>query len=252
MAGLGGPASLAPSGAPPCSCCRCSFLRAPSRLRVPLVCSCPFFLFFVLCASCVRSSVVSGVACPGPRRFVVAPPPSLFFFCVPLVSVFSLLFFWPWVPSASALCGCPAPPPPLFVPFFVSFCLPAVCWFLLPSSLGLGNVWLPVFFLPRARSLVWCVRCALKLYPPPPRRLLLFFCGVPHLVVSRRRLVRAVLCGLWCFWVFFCAVLCCCAGALLFGVLTWCVVGFVAGHLPLALAAPFLLVSCGALLSRAV
>ena len=48
------------------------------------------------------------------------------------------------------------------------------------------------------------------------------------------------------------AVLWWCAGALLFGVLSCCAVGFVAGCLLLALAAPLPLVSCGALLPRAV
>ena len=48
--------------------------------------------------------------------------------------------------------------------------------------------------------------------------------------------------------VFCCAVLCCCAGALLCGALVCCAVG----RLPLALATPFLLVSLGAPLLRAV
>ena len=59
-----------------------------------------------------------------------------------------------------------------------------------------------------------------------------------------------MLCGLFCVGcglVMCCAVLCWCVGALLFGVLSCCVVGFVAGRLPLALAAPFALVLCGVL-----
>ena len=74
-------------------------------------------------------------------------------------------------------------------------------------------------------------------------------CGVPRLVVWCRGRVWAVLCGSE---FYFRAVLCWCAGALLFGVLSRCVVGFVASGLTLALAARLLLVSCGALLCRAV
>ena len=51
---------------------------------------------------------------------------------------------------------------------------------------------------------------------------------------------------------FFCAVLCWCAGIVLCGVLSCCVVGFVAGGLPSALVPPFCLVLCGPLLCRAV
>ena len=78
------------------------------------------------------------------------------------------------------------------------------------------------------------------------------FCGVSRLVVLSRGLVWAFLSGSRCFAVFFCAVLCWCADVLLCGVLSCCVVCSVAGRLRLALAAPFLLVLCGALLCRAV
>ena len=181
------------------------------------------------------------------------------FFGAPLRSTFRCLRTW--VPRASALCACP--PRPLFflarAPLVSAFGLyPAL------GALGLGALLLPApppasffFFAPAlfggSRPLVplaltcfgwvsfsslmgglWCSVCVVRWClcpPPPPQRLLLVFCGVPRLVLSCRRLVSPFLCGLRCFLVFFCAVLCWCADAWLFGVLSCCVVGFVACRL---------------------
>ena len=182
--------------------------------------------------------------------------------------------FRPWVLWASALCGCP---PALSFVFFSR--APLVAAFpLFPAlgALGLGALWLTAprsfFFLPSppppplfagSRPAVplalappgWvcfsslgcglsCSVCVVRCWcapPTPPGRLHPVFCGVPRLVVRCRGMVWAVFCGSLCCLVFVCAVLCWCAGASLFGVLLCCVVGFVAGCLPLALAVPFLL-----------
>ena len=154
---LGGPASRAHSGAPHRSCCRCGFLSASSGLRVPL-----FFVFFS------------------------APPLSPPFRC-----------FRPWVPWASALCGCP---PPFFFLLAPLLSLvfggprPWVPWALAPfgwasfPSLGLRpcvaprrGLWCRVSLLcPRpphpGSGLVWfrprvpwvLLGCFLVVPPPPP------------------------------------------------------------------------------------
>ena len=184
--------------------------------------------------------------CASQRSGWWLPSPALcLLFCAPLVSAF-LLF------RALGALGLGA----LWLPVLTSsllscfLCAPAVRCFPPLAALGLGSVGLGFFFLPRARPFMWCVSCALVL--PPPGRLLLVFCAVPRLPLWCRGLVWAVLWGLRCFLLSLCAALCWCAGALLFGVLSCCIVGFVACCLVLALAPPFPLVSCGALLCRAV
>ena len=183
------------------------------------------------------------------------PPRPLFFlfFCAPLVSAFPLF------PALTAfnLGALWLPAPPFFVPLLFFSFAPAFCWVPPLAALGLGTIWLGFCFLPRLRPFVWCVRSALVRCPPPPPA------AAPR-VLRRPASCSVVLrtgvgCVVW-FLVFLCAVLCWYAGALpcwfagalLFGVLSCCVVGFVAGRLPWALAAPFLLVSCSALLCRAV
>ena len=191
---------------------------------------------------------VPAPGCPSTRRFVVPPPPFFFFVLRPPGVGFS-------VDSGP---GCPGPRrlasarPPLFCNFFCS-----VGCHLPLGALRLGTVWLGFSLLPSVRPFLWCVRCTPVLSPPPPRRLLLVIYGCPasRCVVSR----SGVDCFVW-LAVVFCAVLCWCAGALLcwcagallFCLLSCCVVYSVAGRIPLELAAPFLLVSCGALLYLAV
>ena len=165
------------------------------------------------------------------------PPSPPFFFSRPLLSLL-LRCFW----SSRFV----AADPPFFVPVFFLFlflfspslfagCHPAVPLTLAPF----GSIFI---FLPGAPPSVWCVGSAL----------LLVSCSVPHLVVWCHSLVWAVLCGSSCFSVVFGAVLCRCAVALLFVVLSFCVVGSFAGRLSLALAAPSLLVSCVHLLCHVV
>ena len=188
--------------------CASLFLLLFGFLSAPSGLCVPLLLFF-LCPNVLRLSVVSGPGCPGPRCFVAACPP--------------------------LLCS-----------------LPAVRLFLPLSAPCLGKVWLGFVFLPPLRPFVWCVRFALVLCRRPPprplRQLLLVFCAVTRLVEWLRGQVWAVLCGMRCFPMLCCALLCWYAGALLFVVLSCCVVGFVSGRLPLALTALFPLLLCSALL----
>ena len=94
------------------------FLLGPSGLLVPLL----LLLFFFCCPPLVsgRLSGISGTRCPGPRRFVVTPPPSLFFQAL-LVSAFPL-FSGPRCPGPRRFVA--APPPLLLLLFF--FCASAV------------------------------------------------------------------------------------------------------------------------------
>ena len=189
-------ASGARYGAPHHSCC------------VPLVCVCPFFFFWH--PPYAPSSRFSDPGWPGPGRFLVAPLPPVCFFLSP-VPPFSLLCgcFRPWVPWASALCGFPASPL-LFVPPF--FCPAAFRRFQPLGALGLGPVGLGFFFLPRVRPFVWCVRCALVLFPPPPGGCSWCF-AVSPVVLCR----ASVLCGVFCVarrvvlcLAVWCAVVLCC------------------------------------------
>ena len=125
-----------------------------------------------------------------------------------------------------------------------------VSWVLAPAArFPLSSCFCLVFSVPLALAPVWLgfiFPPRLVLLPPPP-----------HPAVATGGLRCPVSCSvvLWlgvgcCVRraVFCCAVLCCCAGALLCGALVFCTVG----RLPLALATPFVLVSLGAPLLRAV
>ena len=164
------------------------------------------------------------------------PPPAAFFSSAQAWRL-SFGFFRPWVPWASALCGCPPVFPPFYFPPPFSLlsgcfrplvpCASALCGclppffvsfpFFVPLSGGSCPL-VPLALAPPgwvsfssfacgqfcgARVVRWC--CA----PPPPWRLLLMFCGVPRPAVWCRGLVWAVLCGSRVFWHFSVP---CCAG----------------------------------------
>ena len=237
------------------------------------------------CARVVRHSLFLFHGCRRPaahgpllacvrRRLLLCPPPPLH-----PTPPFRLLSpappFASWCPAPAGTC----PPPPgvcpsrLVVsssaftlvacvpcgwPFVgVSFCPPPPSCFLgvgpcrsfslvlrlLPCffrAFGLGTCLVGLLFPPSAR--------AGAAPPPPPRRLLLVACGAPRLVLWCCGWVWAVVCGARCFaapccvavrvpcWVVLCCALVCCA----------------VGRLLLVLATPFLLVSPGAPLRRAV
>ena len=182
----------------------------------------PRCFFFVPSASfppplsrplCLRLFVPPGPGCLGPWRSSFGPtpppphPPSFFvrpfFFPGPLRA--SLVAFLPLSPALGALgLGALSPPAPTalflsFLFFFLLFCVPSFPWFRALLVLLACGVWV-VFW-----------GCA-----PPPERLLVFCC-VWCLVVWCHSLLSAVLCGSWCFAVFFGALWCwCCA--------VWCVV----------------------------
>ena len=184
--------------------------------------------------SCLAFSVVSSPGCPGPRRFVSAHPTRH--------SSLSLSFFLLRVPAFSwfrALLVVLASAPARSVSFSSSVC-----------ELACGV----------------CAACCGCPPPPPPSAARVSLCLVSCCVVPQ----SVVGCFVW--FVAFCGVfrclgvlvLCCvgCCPALLRSVLScvvplrvvvWCVeLCVVAGGLPWALLPPSLLVSCGALLCRAV
>ena len=148
---------------------------------------------------------------------------------------------------------CPPPPvPPCCVSWvsfpYRSFSRVLVLFPFFFRALGLGTCLVGFPFPPLARVLS-CALCAVRWCPPPPPavapgdvRCPASCCVVPRLGVGCY--VRRA--------VFFCTMLCWYAGALLCGVLFCCGVGFVAGRLPLALAALFLLVSHSARLCSGV
>ena len=184
-------------------------------------------------------------ACPPP------PPPSLSLSLSPPVIFFCFVFFsfsraplvcaFPLFPALGALSlgalWLPAPPPPSVS---LSFCV-AFAFLLFPGS---RRSWCPwplrrlagFHFLLRVQPCVWRVRCVLGLCPPPPGRLLLDLCCVSCLVVWCRGLLWAVLCGSWCFAVFFSAVPCWCHAVWCFAMLCcW----FCRWWSPLGAASPF-------------
>ena len=209
-------------------------------LRIYPSCLCAFRLL------CTAWPFLGASCCPTP------PPLGLCFagvVALPLVCLCSPSVFswfraaWPFVPPPSPrflFPGCRRPAPR----FPVSSC----CCLVFSVPLALAPTWLGFFFLPRLAA--FRAHCALRAGAPPPPlavapdgvRCPASCCVVPRL-------------GVGCFVrrsVFCCAVSCCCASAWLCGVLFCCVFGFVVGRLPLALAAPFLLMSHGAPLRRAV
>ena len=122
LAGLGGPASWAHSGAPhlflwplrPCS------LFSLLRAWVALFAVCFFFLLPFVCLRCLRRSVFSGPGCLGPWRPVRPAPPPLFllllvvllpaflfvvFFSALFVVLFYLCYFFCWLCSALSVCA---------------------------------------------------------------------------------------------------------------------------------------------------
>ena len=154
LAGSGGPASRARSGAPHLSfgrswCALCLFgpLRAGVALFVVVA---GFFLFFFFLPSllrprCLLHCVFSGPGCLGSWRLVVLPP----FFCFGFAPPWSPAFpvFGPGVPWASAPCR--APPPPLFFSLF--FLLPASCFCFVSCFLVFLSFFLSLFFFSFAR-----------------------------------------------------------------------------------------------------
>ena len=180
------------------------------------------------------------------RRLLLShPPPG---FCVSRVSLpcCSSSSVLPLPSTGSAMLGRWFPPPsPRFVSpgcrrpaaHFSCVLLLLPCFFpcLWPWHLfGWGSI-SPLGSRP---FVALCIVCWYRAPPPPPVvalggvRCPASCCAVPQLGVG-----RFVRCPVFC-----CAVLSCCAGALLCGVLFCCGVCFVVGCLPLALAAPFLLV----------
>ena len=205
--------------------------------------SCSAFSLF-LPVPCGCSAPLGRLSAPP----VVPPPPPGFGFAdvvaLPLVFLCSpSAFSWlraagPFAPHPGS-CFVGVVALPLVFP-----CPPAVSLFVpcpWPWHLFGWVSFSPLGLRPFVRSL----RCALVPPPPPaiaPRGVR---CPAGCWVVPRL--------GVGCFVrraVFFGAVLCWCAGALLCGVLFCCVVGFVFCRLPLALAAPFLLLLPGAPLRR--
>ena len=190
-------------------------------------------------ASCCPAPLPPGFVFRGCRRPAARLP--LFSLCLPVVS------------RRLAVCS---PPSPRFV--FLGCLRPAArcpvsscCCLVFSRAFGLGTCSVGFLFPHSARGLSSLSALRAGAVPPP--------CPPPAVAPGGVR-CPASCCvvpwlGVGCFVrraVFCYAVLCCCAGALLCGVFFCCVVGFVVGHPPLALAAPFLLVSHGAPLRPAV
>ena len=205
---------------------------APPRVCVSRVSS-PCWLW-ALAHSCVCGSWPCAGVC---RRLLLCPPPP--HPSPPFRLLSSAPPFASWCPAPAGGCAPPLPPPGrvfwVLAPaarFHLSSC------FCLDFSvpLALAPVWLGFFFPPRL---------ALVPSPPPPPAVApgglrcLASCSVVLRLGVGCCVRRAAFCR---------AVLCFCAGALLWGALVCCAVG----RLPLALATPFLLVSLGAPLRRAV
>ena len=152
-------------------------------------------------------------------------PPPVIFFCFVFFSSSRAPLVWtvPLFPALGALglgaLWLPAPPPRRLSHSLFVFLLRS-CFFLVPATLGalgLCAAWLG-FFSSSVCGLACgvCTECWGCTPPPPPGRLLLDFCCVSCLVVWCRGLLWAVLCGSWCFAVFFGAVWCWCRAV-------WCV-----------------------------
>ena len=168
LAGSGGPASRARSGAPHLSLWPL-WLSAVLGRSVP----CVFFFFPCPRPRCLSLSLVSGPGCLGPWRCALL---FSFFFLPPLGSLCALvfLFFLPASPLAAPWCLVPLPPPSFVSGRFCRcrsvsslFCLPACApvvfgflWFSAPGALGLGAVFCLLCGPPASRL---CVRSLLFL-----------------------------------------------------------------------------------------
>ena len=221
-----------------------SCVSCPLAPCAPAVTGCGIVLFPALGAPGLGVARSPPPPAPPPFFFPFSPalpgPLCGFFFPrAPLSGPFCC--FRPWVPWASALCGCLRRPPSLSLSLFFFLAFP-----LLPCSCRSWCSWLlhllaGFLFLLRVWPCIWCVRCVLGLCPPAPPS-----GGWSCLAVSCVLLCgAAVCCGLVCG---VCVVLRCFlvpygAGVVLCGVLSCCVVGRVAGGLPWALLPSFWLVS---------
>ena len=248
----------------------------PPHVSLSSCVSCPLAPFVLALAGCgVMLFPALGAPGLGVARFPPPPPPRpppffTFLPCPPrpvcvflsFYSFFFLLLFlrplvsaFPLFPALGALgpgsLWLPAPPPPP-LSLFVFFCgVPAFCRF--PPLLVLLASALPGWVF--SSSCVCGLACGVSAVcwgcapTPPPSG------GCSRLAVSRVFLCgAAACCGLVCVvrGALRCFPVPCGAGVVLCGVLSCCVVGFVAGCLPWGLVPSFLLVSCGALLWRAV
>ena len=147
--------------------------RVLDRLSVPVAVPFSFGPLWAACAlvvvplfsrpPCLRLLVISSPRCQGPRRFVVAPPPSFLLFC---------FFLRPPCLSFSAVSGPGCARPRLFVaarpPLFFYFA-PPLFGGSRPHCLCLGTVRLGFLFSPRVAG--FCVVCALCTGAVPPRAL---------------------------------------------------------------------------------